>query len=466
MRKIIRGALALFVLLLMSVGLGVSPASAHANAVTGSASCQADGTYTVTWTIANDYSLAETSVTLVSYTGGGSLSGLPTTIAKSPAKATVTQSGIPGSTTSASLKVKGTWSDGYHQNDQGFVSLKGDCKPTQPDPLKGTDKGTNDPVCVQPLNGQATVTSWTQDWTQAYVWNGSAWVLGQKSYSPKVETTKTVDARSCLPDKPAPLTGTDKGSYEPICVSPPNGTSTTTTWTQSWTQPYVWSNESHSWVLGQKSYDAKVEIKGDPVPDSSCSTTVTPVAPTPTEVTCTTGTTVTLPTTTGVVYSQSTADGVITVKAVPAEGYVFPEEAQITWTFEVQPPLACAVPVRPGFHDSTCSATQAYILLPPVDGVVYSINGVVAKSGVHFVSAGTYVVTAASSTQIPLAEGAATKWTFVAHFPECGGGAPPTCTGDDCLPQTGSAAEALASWGAIALLLGSTLAFLGRRRRA
>ena len=54
-------------------------ASAHANQISGAVTCQADGTYTVTWTVGNDYNLTE-SVTYVSHTGGGVIGGLPTTI--------------------------------------------------------------------------------------------------------------------------------------------------------------------------------------------------------------------------------------------------------------------------------------------------------------------------------------------------------------------------------------------------
>src|SRR6185312_11154468 len=85
-------------------------ASAHANLIHGTVDCQSDGTYTVSWVVQNDYNLSD-DVTQVSYTGGGTLSGLPTTVAASPHQpyktATVTQTGVPGTATSASLTVKG-----------------------------------------------------------------------------------------------------------------------------------------------------------------------------------------------------------------------------------------------------------------------------------------------------------------------------------------------------------------------
>ena len=126
----------------ISIGLGsvasfalVTDASAHANVVHGSAVCnQTDGTYTITWTVENDYNASETA-SEVSNTGGGTLSGLPATIAASPhtpySAATVTQAGVPGATTTASLTVNGVWSDGYPykspQHDGASVTLGGNC---------------------------------------------------------------------------------------------------------------------------------------------------------------------------------------------------------------------------------------------------------------------------------------------------------------------------------------------------
>lgn len=124
--------------LAISIGLGsvasfalVTDASAHANIVQGTSVCnQSDGTYTITWTVANDYNLSDT-VSEVSSTGGGTLSGLPATIAASPHTpyntATVTQSGIPGTATTAVLTINGVWSDGYQQHDAGSVTLGGNC---------------------------------------------------------------------------------------------------------------------------------------------------------------------------------------------------------------------------------------------------------------------------------------------------------------------------------------------------
>lgn len=125
--------------LALSIGVGgvgslalVTAASAHASLVKGSAQCQSNGTYTVSWTISNDWILAD-SISEVSHTGGGTLSGLPTTIPASPSKkppfqsVTVLQTGVSGSATSASLTVHGTWTDNKSVDNSGSVTLPGTC---------------------------------------------------------------------------------------------------------------------------------------------------------------------------------------------------------------------------------------------------------------------------------------------------------------------------------------------------
>jgi len=128
----------------MSLGLGgvatialVTDASAHANIVSSSPVCT-NGTYSITWTVHNDWNLVDT-VTLVSSTGGGTVSGLPETVAASGngqdgagqlpfMTNTFTQTGIPGTAQSASVQILGTWSDGATSNDSGSVQLPGPCK--------------------------------------------------------------------------------------------------------------------------------------------------------------------------------------------------------------------------------------------------------------------------------------------------------------------------------------------------
>jgi hypothetical protein len=137
--------------LAMSIGIGsvasfalVTDASAHGDIVSGSAVCQTNGTYTITWTLQNDWNLPET-VALVSHTTSGVINGLPVGVAasgngsggagKTPyASSTFTETGVPGSTTTASVTVKGTWSDKATAVDSGNASLRGTCVSPSPTP--------------------------------------------------------------------------------------------------------------------------------------------------------------------------------------------------------------------------------------------------------------------------------------------------------------------------------------------
>jgi hypothetical protein len=137
--------------LAMSIGLGsvasfalVTDASAHADIVSGSAVCQTNGTYTITWTVQNDWNLSET-VALVSNTAGGVFTGVPVSVLASGngsggaghtpyASNTFTETGVPGSTTTASVTVKGTWSDKATATNSGNASLRGTCVSPSPSP--------------------------------------------------------------------------------------------------------------------------------------------------------------------------------------------------------------------------------------------------------------------------------------------------------------------------------------------
>jgi hypothetical protein len=109
------------------------PAFAHANAVTGTATCATGGGFAITWTVANDFKLSEVA-TVTSATGGVStVSGSPAQIAGSngqPFKtATMTQA-LPASTTGpATLTVNGVWSDNFSTSNSGSTSLPSGCTP-------------------------------------------------------------------------------------------------------------------------------------------------------------------------------------------------------------------------------------------------------------------------------------------------------------------------------------------------
>ena len=117
-----------------SVLVDPGAAFAHSNYVTGVATCSTVGANEdITWTVSNDYNLSETA-SVVSATGGvGTVSGSPAFIPASPGQpyksVTMTQV-LPGTTTgSATLVVKGVWSDNYSTTDSGTVTLPTGCVP-------------------------------------------------------------------------------------------------------------------------------------------------------------------------------------------------------------------------------------------------------------------------------------------------------------------------------------------------
>ncbi|WP_433083885.1 LPXTG cell wall anchor domain-containing protein [Dactylosporangium sp. CA-052675] len=132
-----------------AVGLSTlfaTPASAHSAGPAGKADCGVNGTYTVTWTVSNDYNktvdltnikINETgethaAISLAEKGKSGSSSSFTTTYAGTTSK-------------SLTLSVDARWSDGYTKSFTSRpVQLKGDCKTTEhtpsPSPSKSPSK--------------------------------------------------------------------------------------------------------------------------------------------------------------------------------------------------------------------------------------------------------------------------------------------------------------------------------------
>jgi LPXTG-motif cell wall-anchored protein len=154
---------------LLSIGLvGAGVASAHDTIISGTAACQNDGTFTITWKLENDYTLVET-VLSGSSTGGGTLPAFPWTIARRANNAapntfiTVDETGVPGSATRARLSVHVRWSDGFTADRSGSVNLPVPCTPAPPAPtvvapvpptvVTTTDCGVPDSFTAGPTAG-------------------------------------------------------------------------------------------------------------------------------------------------------------------------------------------------------------------------------------------------------------------------------------------------------------------------
>lgn len=113
------------------VGLAV-PASAHEAVVTPSATCQSDGTYTITWSL-------DTSEAPSTYHGASNTYDAWVTAPVSTqigndlapnAGATWVQKGVAGTATSSEASFTETWRDGYALRSSGTTRLDGDCRST------------------------------------------------------------------------------------------------------------------------------------------------------------------------------------------------------------------------------------------------------------------------------------------------------------------------------------------------
>lgn len=113
--------------------------------------------------------------------------------------------------------INGGWGTAYKLVNNGT------CRPPQPPPLTGTNSGHTAPICVTPLNGQATYSTWKQDWSTPYVWSDSAgWGPGTTVYGDKVTTFHTVAQQSCTPPvKPKPPVTPPVHPKPPVKPKPP-----------------------------------------------------------------------------------------------------------------------------------------------------------------------------------------------------------------------------------------------------
>lgn len=134
------------------------------------------------------------------------------------------------------------------------------------------------------------------------------------------------------------------------------------------------------------------------------------------------------------------------------------------------PQVVTVTPVAPGFLSPTCKY-QATITIPPVNGVVYSINGTVVASGVHFVQPGSYTVTASPADGFTFTEGATTSWSRTFTAPSCTTTPPaspttsfPETGGGEDLPKTGGSPTGLLAAAGALLAVGTGFLLATRRR--
>jgi hypothetical protein len=334
-------ALSALALLIIGVQLiGTSSASAHANELSGVPGCQTStGTYNVVWTVINDYNGPDT-VTIVTSAPGGTFN--PTTLNLPPkGSGTLTQSGIAGNATSASLKVHGNWTDPKDpwQGDTALVTV----------PLPGT--------CVAPPPNHETPQVTHQD--GACVNN----VVSTPSYTipNDSDVTYTVTTGGTSTVKPAGTYPVPGGGHFVVDAS---SKTVTLTGTQHW-----------DFTLTVASGDCGL-------------TTATPALPTVTDTSCVNHApvppTLAYPNTTGVTYSPPAgtfeAGKTITVTATAATGYKFDDTAadwpkdwtEVNATHATTPvsfkqPVNCGqsvTPASPSATQTSCPAGRTTPLAP------------------------------------------------------------------------------------------------------
>ncbi len=114
-------------------------------------------------------------------------------------------------------------------------------------------------------------------------------------------------------------------------------------------------------------------------------------------------------------------EGVFTVVATALNGHIFAPGTERQWEFDLGEYYPCPVEVEPVAQKSTCETGGASILLPPVEGVVWFVNGVETPGSltpIEVLEAGDYTVTVeidsdADGGPYAFADGAVISWPFV-----------------------------------------------------
>lgn len=174
------GLLAASAIGLFGAFLITSPASAHTASVTGKAACQHDGTYTVTWTLSNDW---RTPLSVVQLKGTPVPPQHNVGTVEAHGSANATQIGVPGTAKQATLSFKAVWTaDNYRAKASGSVQLAGDCT-SAPSCVSAADahyshtfNGANGTATVTLNKGQQLCADSSQDFSLAsYTAQGPEW---------------------------------------------------------------------------------------------------------------------------------------------------------------------------------------------------------------------------------------------------------------------------------------------------
>lgn len=245
-----------------AVALAATPASAHYTAPTGSAYCDtATGEWEITWSVRSEWHFKATKFRLkdVEHTPAGTtLEG----IAKTPFRdgypysvnsEIIGTQRVPGSTTEATLKVKGAWNDGYAENKfrEGTIELGGDCAvdtPESPSPTPSPEESpspvpspdvTPSPDVPDPIVMPAA--SFLSDC------EGTVWV----TVSNGEDATESVDLTVTAGEFSETYTLEPGQSKDDIQVPGDSGPVTVTDGEETVGEPYEWTEPENCVVPGE-----------------------------------------------------------------------------------------------------------------------------------------------------------------------------------------------------------------------
>jgi serine protease len=413
----------------VGVVLLASPAGAHNADLHGVAACDTEtGTYTVTYSGTADYLQLDPVVTVTSSSPDGA--GVTVSPMSPPVASngdyTITQTGIPASTTIASLKVHVYWTDSFTRDPEAEVALPEGCSPPATPVTPGTPTFVDD-------------TCSTDD-TATYT------IPDTKGVDYLVDNAK-VDAgtHQATDASTVTITAVAQGGY-------------TLTGTSTWTHTY-------------------------PAAPTDCSG---PAAPSFTDDVCAVtgaaGASYTIPDTAGVDYlvddtkvapgTHEATDGTtITITAVAQDGHQLNGTTSWTHTFPAAP-TDCGTSGEapaPTFTDATCDSPAASYTIPSSENVSYQVNDVPAAAGKHTATAGTTIsIVAVAKPGFTIVGTKSWTHSFPATTTLCvaGGGTGPVSGGPVAGPPAPVAAPVLANTGldvpaGKATIVGMLLALFG-----
>ncbi len=232
------------------------PASAHSNDITGAAVCQNNGTWTITWTVANDYGLTAQ----VTETSNASVVSVGTPFGKYETK---TFSQTVATAQKYTLTVTTKWSDNYSRSNNGSVTISGTCE--QP----GALLGGSETYCVNAETGANVTVTWegaTYGGTVSKTQAEATVVLNKATAYRIAEIAMNAPTGAC--------SGLVPGGSETYCKTAQTGQNVTVTWAGARYGGSVTKSQAQATVASNKTIAYREAGIAMDAPTGACSGTV------------------------------------------------------------------------------------------------------------------------------------------------------------------------------------------------